>query len=382
MKKIFIISTSLFGITLLFLGVYNFAFRNNPNNPTVDGEKQVESKRETEKIFAENTKNAIISPVTDIPAYGPTLLDDSHIAYFNERSLKQASLGGGAEETLIKDLPGKILRAVWSPDRKQVLVSFDTGSGQRWYDLDLRDKSAKPLKTGVSSPTWSNLSERIFYFYADSVAKKISLNSAKPDGSDWKEVAPITIPGAFIATAPESAIISFWNKPSAFEETSLYTIPVSGGEPKRIFSGKFGADYLWSPDGTKILISNTLSKGGSEVRLGTVDRDGQGFQTIQAPTIVSKAVWSKDGKTIYYALPLSIPENAILPNDYFSRPIYSEDSFWKMDVTTGKNDRIVDPKEIGAGFDSIDPFLDRNENYLYFTDRISGKLYRVQLKTQ
>jgi len=53
-----------------------------------------------------------------------------------------------------------------------------------------------------------------------------------------------------------------------------------------------------------------------------------------------------------------------------------------MDVTTGKNDRIVDPKEIGAGFDSIDPFLDRNANYLYFTDRISGKLYRVQLKTQ
>lgn len=380
MKKIFIISTSLFGITLLFLGVYNFAFRNNPNNPTVDGKKQVESKQETEKIFTENTKIAIISPVTDIPAYGPTLLDDFHIAYFNERSLKQSSLGGGAEEILIKDLPGKILRAVWSPDRKQVLVSFDTGSGQRWYNLDLRDKSAKPLKTGIASPTWSNLSERIFYLYSDSAAKKISLNSAKPDGSDWKEVTPITTPDAFIATAPESATISFWNKPSAFEETSLYTVPVSGGEPKRIFSGKFGADYLWSPDGTKILISNTLSKGGSEVRLGTMDRDGQGFQTIQAPTIVSKAVWSKDGKTIYYALPLSIPENAILPNDYFSRPIHSEDSFWKMDVTTGKNERIVDPKEIGTGFDSIDPFLDRNENYLYFTDRISGKLYRVQIK--
>ena len=159
----------------------------------------------------------------------------------------------------------------------------------------------------------------------------------------------------------------------------MYTVPLSGGETKKIFAGKFGADYSWSPDGTKILISNTLSKGGTDTRLGIANQDGGEFRTLQAPTLVSKTVWSKDNKTIYYALPLSIPENSVLPNDYFSRPIHTQDSFWKMDVTTGKNDRLVDPSVIGGNYDSAGLFLDQNENFLYFTDRTSGKLYRIKL---
>jgi len=379
MKKIFIISASLFGITLLFLGVYNLAFRSNPNNPTVDAKKQVEAKQTADKLFTESAKVSAISPVTDVPAYGSTVIDDSHIAYFNNRSLKRASLGGGGEEVLIKDLPGKILQAVWSPDKTKTLVLFGTDSGERWFLLTLADGSVKPLKSGIESPTWSNLSERIFYLYSDPSGKKTEIDSAKPDGSDWKTVALITVQNASLATIPSSAILSFWNKPSAFEETSLFTVPISGGDATKIFSGKFGAGYSWSPDGTNILVSNTLSKGGGEVRLGIANQSGGEFRTVQAPTMISKVVWSKDGKTVYYALPLSIPENSVLPNDYFSRPIHTQDSFWKMDITTGKSDRLVDPNEIDGGYDSIDLFLDRNESFLYFTDRTSGKLYRIKL---
>ncbi|MEI7749733.1 MAG: hypothetical protein WCJ25_01910 [Candidatus Moraniibacteriota bacterium] len=379
MKRIFIISASLFGVTLLFLGVYNLAFRSNPSNPTVDAKKQAESKQVADKLFTENAKVSAISPVTDVPVYGPVAIDDSHITYFNNRSLKRASLGGGGEEVLIKDLPGKILQAIWSPDKTKALVLFGTDSGEQWFLLTLTDGSVKPLKPGIASPTWSNLSERIFYLYSDPSGKKTEIDSAKPDGTDWKTLSPIAIRNAVLAAVPSSATLSFWNAPSAFEETSLSTVPVSGGDTTKIFSGKFGTDYSWSPDGTKILISNTISKGGSEVRLGIANQNGGEFRTVQAPTIISKTVWSKDGKTVYYALPLSIPENAVLPNDYFSRPIHTQDSFWKMDVTTGKSDRLVDPSKIDGGYDSIDLFLDQNETYLYFTDRTSGKLYRIQL---
>lgn len=379
MKKIFFISISFFAVTLLFLGVYNFAFRSNPSNPTVDAKKQIDAKQATDQLFADNSKVAAVSPITDVPAYGATILDNSHIAYFNDRSLKRASLGGGGEETIIKNLPGKTLRAVWSPDKTKALVLFGTDSGERWFFLTLSDASVKPLPAAITSPVWSNLSERIFYLYSDASQKKIELDSAKPDGSDWKILAPVTIQNAFLATTPSSALLSYWNKPSAFDETALYTVPLSGGETKKIFAGKFGADYSWSPDGTKILISNTLSKGGTDTRLGIANQDGGEFRTLQAPTLVSKTVWSKDNKTIYYVLPLSIPENSVLPNDYFSRPIHTQDSFWKMDVTTGKNDRLVDPSVIGGNYDSAGLFLDQNENFLYFTDRTSGKLYRIKL---
>ncbi|NTW75348.1 MAG: hypothetical protein HGB34_00360 [Candidatus Moranbacteria bacterium] len=367
-------------ISALLVGTYFFAFKNDTKNATVDPEKSAETKRKEAASFSDNVVSDAISPVTDMPAYGGALIDDSHIAYFNERSLKRASLGGGAEEVLIPSLPGKILEAVWSPDRKQVLTLLDSGTERRWNLLDLSTKTVTQLKSGISSPRWSNLSERIFYSYSDPTTQTSELDTAKPNGSEWETIANTRMRGAFLSVVPQSALVSFWSAPSAFEETSLFTVPASGGEPRLIFSGKFGADYLWSPDGTKLLISNTLSKGGGDVRLGTANQTGGEFRTLQVPTMISKAVWSKDGKTVYYALPLSLPENAVLPNDYFSRPIHTHDSFWKIDVTTGKTQRVVDPEVVEGSYDSSGLFLGPDEEYLYFTDRITEKIFRIRIE--
>ena len=74
-----------------------------------------------------------------------------------------------------------------------------------------------------------------------------------------------------------------------------------------------------------------------------------------------------------------MPEGIVLPNDYFDRPIHTADSFWKMDVETGKRERIIEPENIPGDFDSIDLFLDPNEEFLFFTNRIDNKLYRIRL---
>jgi hypothetical protein len=379
MKRNLFITGSLLAIIALFAGVYVVVFKNNPSNPVADEKKRVESKQEEKELFSQNGSKAI-STVIDSATVGATILDDTHIVYFTDRQLKRASLGGGGEESILSELPGTVLDSVWSPDREQVLAQMETASGKKWFIIVPSEKTVTPLKAGVISPIWSNLSERIFYSYVDPKTGKSELDSAKPDGTDWKQVALMDAPSSFLSTVPSTAIISYWSKPSAFEATSLYTVPASGGTPKKIFSEKFGADYLWSPDGTKVLISNTLSKGGTETRLGIANRDGGEFKTLQAPTIVSKAAWSKDAKTVYYALPLSIPDHAVLPNDYFGRPIHTQDSFWKMDVATGKSDRVIEPDQIDGNYDSFRPFLDSDERYLYFTDRVSGKLHRISLK--
>ncbi|NTW30579.1 MAG: hypothetical protein HGA33_04825 [Candidatus Moranbacteria bacterium] len=380
MKRNLFITGSLLAVGALFAGVYVVVFKNNPSNPVADERKRVESKQEEAKLFSQNASGETVSTVIDSPTVGATILDENHIAYFADRQLKRTSLGGGGEEVILSDLPGEVLDAIWSPDRERVLALMETGSEKKWFLVVPSEKTTTSLKAGIISPVWSNLSERIFYSYADPKSGKAELDSAKPDGTDWKRVATMDEPSTFLSTVPATAIISYWNKPSAFEATSLYTVSASGGTPKKIFSEKFGADYLWSPDGTKVLISNTLSKGGTETRLGIANRDGGEFKTLQAPTITSKAVWSKDAKTVYYALPLSIPDHAVLPNDYFGRPIHTQDSFWKMDVATGKSDRIIEPDRIDGSYDSFRPFLGPDERYLYFTDRVSGKLHRIPLK--
>lgn len=379
MKKLFAISLGLFAVTLLFLGVYNFAFKNNPSNPTVDEQVRKDAKEEAEKGFLDKRKAVPVEKVTDTDTSGATTLDETFIGFFSGNSLKKASFGGGGEETLIDNLPGHVLRAAWSPDKEEALALIATAEGQRWYLVRTGDKAVIPLKAGLASPSWANIGGKIFYFYTDPVNGKTGINTANPDGSEWKEIGKSPFANPFIATVPNSATISFWTRPNGHEETNLYTIPAAGGEPKRIFSGKFGGNYLWSPNGELLLVSSVTEKSGGTIWLGLANSNGAEYHTIQIPTLASKAAWAKDSKTLYYALPLSMPEGIVLPNDYFDRPIHTADSFWKMDVETGKRERIIEPENVPGDFDSIDLFLDPNEEFLFFTNRIDNKLYRIRL---
>lgn len=380
MKKIFIVSLSVFSVTLLFLGVYNFAFKSNPRNPTVDEKLREAAKEEADALFEENRSQAgPVEAVSDMPVYGAAIIGENAIAFFRDGALRKFSYGGGGEETLIGDLPGKMLEHRWAPDRHAALALFERNGERRWHLVDLTNHSVTPLKKGLTAPTWSNLSEKIFYFY-DNGNGTMSIDSAKPDGSDWEEICQSpALRSPISRSVPGTALLSFWGRPSAFEEASLYTVPVTGGSPKPIFEGKFGADFLWAPDGGKVLVSNTIGRGGAEVRLGIANQNGGEFHTLLAPTFVSKTVWSKDGKTLYYALPLSLPENVVLPDDYFGQSLMTNDSFWKMDVSSGQSERLLLPGEVMEEFDGTDFFLDAEEHFLFFTNRRDDRLYRIRL---
>jgi len=107
--------------------------------------------------------------------------------------------------------------------------------------------------------------------------------------------------------------------------------------------------------------------------------NGGEFQSLMTPTFITKTVWSKDNKTIYFALPGSVPENSILPNDYFEKNLHSKDTFWKLDVTTGKKSRLAELKEVAQNFDSTNFILSPDESTLFFTDRSTKRLYRIEL---
>ncbi len=384
MKKIFYVALFLFVLTLLFLGVYNFAFVKNPNNPVVDQVKKDTTKAQTTADIAKTTAadTALIKEITNGPTVGANIASDNEILFFtSDGALKRVTIGGGAEETVMDGLSGTPTRAIWSPTGEKALVQLSTSGLSRWSFVDVSAKTVTPLKSEMSSPTWTSLGDRIFYLYTDGVSGKTALNSSKPDGSDWRAyVAPITSRKYYLSAVPKSAAISFWTQPDAFTETSLVSFTPTGTSVKKLFSGKFGANYLWSSDGNHLLISNTFAKGGGEFSLGITNANGGEFHPLNVPTFVSKVAWSSDGKSLYYALPLGIPSGAVLPNDYFGRPIHTSDSFWKMDIGTGKTDRIIDSRAIeGKDFDSIDLVLSPDEKYLFFTNRVDGHLYRIEL---
>ena len=61
-------------------------------------------------------------------------------------------------------------------------------------------------------------------------------------------------------------------------------------------------------------------------------------------------------------MPGNIPDSAILPNDWQEGKITTSDTFWKIDVSTGKKERLVDPEKIGAPMTRLILFFLKTKN--------------------
>lgn len=381
MKKVFYISLAFLVLVLIFLGAYNFAFKHNVNDPVAVPE-QKQALEEAAKEEAVPQVERFESPINEDIA-GAVTGPDGKLYYYSldDRALKRATLEGKDKETLLSDLPGTPAQIIWSPKRGRTLLQLSLSDGRiLWHYADLATKTLVPLKAEMSRIVWNNLGDRILYQYTDPATGARSLNAANPDGSDWKKLTDLGTRDSFIVAAPQSALVSFWGKPNALEAGTFETIGLTSGEGRKtLLSGKFGGDYLWSPDGNRVLVSASSEKGGHALTLGVMNANGGQLQDLFIPTLVSKVVWSEDSRTIYYALPGSLPDTAVLPNDYFAQSLSAKDSFWKMDIEAGKKTRLVELKDVTKSFDSEGLFLSQDERALFFTDRQSHRLYRIDL---
>lgn len=378
-KKIFFISLALFCIALLFFGIYNLAFK----KPTVVTPAVVEQKAPaviTPQVPPKISTDPIAA-ISDEAVLAPTLASGSNaIKYYSKNNGKvyQIDFDGNSKRTLSdKELIG-LSDVTWSFDKNKIITKFVSAGATKFYYYNYTELKNTPLDKNFAEVAWQNTGNRIFYKYSNPTTKKSTLNVSDPDGTNWKKLADLNFPVS-IAQIPQSGLVSFWNKPDAFFETNLKSIPLIGGEEKILLKGLFGADYLWNGNGTAALVSHSDVKGGTKIQLATINSNGGEFRDLNLPTLTSKCVWSKDNKTAYCAMPGEVPVSAIMPNDYDQGKIHTADTFWKIDTTTGEKNRIIDLAKITSKYDATDLFLDANESILFFTNRVDGKLYRITL---
>ena len=373
MKKIFIISAVLLVVVLFFLGIYNFAFKKGSTEAIVQQPKIEEKivQKKPEKITVVSGQ-AVISPFFD--------QKNETITYYSAKdgTVWQINFDGTGKKQIESTKLEGLKNVVWSPDHQKVLTMFEKEGKTSFYEYDYQSKKGTPLKSGLDTAVWDNMSAKIFYKYYDAATQKRSINIANPDGSNWQKLTDVDFRNVSISEIPSTSVVSYWNYPDAAQESYLQTVGIIGGEPKIVFRGRYGGDYLWSPDGTQALVSSLKSSGDKMTTLGLLAINGE-YHDLNIPTIVSKCVWSSDGKNIYYALPGGIPSNFIMPNDYQNDKFTTEDTFWKMEIATGKKERIIDIADILEKYDSTSLFLSSNNSSLYFVNKIDRKLYKLDM---
>lgn len=380
LKKIFIGSFSLFIISLLLWGIYWLSFRKPASPTTTTTEKKVVSTTLDENSKAKNTAAKIV-PLSDEPVLAATFFPEaSAIRYYAQKSGRayQINLDGQGKRIISdKELIG-LSGVNWSPSRNRVITQFAQNGSNKFFYYDYATNKGVQLKDNLDTVVWKS-DDQILYKYYDAKSGERSLNVAAPDGSNWKKLTNLSIKDLFVAPVPATGLASFWNRADANKETAFATVSILGAEPKTIFSGKFGADFLWNADGTKLLISHLDAKGGNKLTLAVVDNQGEQYKDLGIPTLANKVAWSKNNKTLYFALAGSIPANSVLPNDYWAKKFYTTDTFWKVNLETGEKERLVDLDKIKNQFDATDLFVNADESMLFFTNRVDGLLYRIDL---
>jgi hypothetical protein len=384
-KKIFIISAIALGVVLIFLGIYNFAFKTDssrtykvPASTNNFASNSSASPQKEEKAKSEDKIHLIL----DEPVISPSFIQDKKtIEYYspNDKGFFSFDTGSKAKSKIADEEIAGLKKVIWSPAGDEAILKVSKDGKDSLVFYNLADKAKKELNSGVEYVVWTNWGDKIIYKYFDSASNKKTVNIADPDGSNWKKLADVAWRNVSLAQIPSSSLVSFWNSPNAYEDTALETVGIAGGEINKIFSGRFGADYLWSPNGEKVLISSSDSKGGSKMFLGVANKNGGEYQNLNTFTLVSKCVWDKDNVNIYCALPNSIPNGSVMPNDYQEKKFTTIDTFWKINVANGKKDRIAELSDIKSDYDAANLFLSSGEDTLFFVNRIDGKLYGISL---
>lgn len=378
-KKTFYVSLLVFVIALLFWGVYNLSFKKTAS-PQEAAQAPSDNKQPT---TPKNNFDDPIAVVSDEGVIAPTLVPDGNaIKYYSASTGKvfQTDENGNGKKTIAeKELIG-IIDAFWSPDKTKVITKFKGADGNfKFYFYDYAADRATPLKSNIDQIAWNGNSNKIFYKYFDAATKKRTLSISEPDGSGWKDLSDVDFRDISISQVPKSGLVSFWNKPDSYTATNFDIIPLAGGDAKTVLKDLYGADYLWNNGGTNALVSYVTAKGGNQLQLATVNANGGEFTNLNIPTFASKCVWSKNDKTVYYALPGSIPSSGVMPNDYNDQKFQTTDTFWKIDMTTGEKTRIISLDKMEGAYDATELFLNNDESVLFFVNKADGKLYRILL---
>lgn len=378
-KKIFFISLFFFTLFLIILVAYKYAFKKDVSNPTSTDASPTQELDQVLEETAPAVSTKLENPINEEVIGAVTGPGGALFYYsFSDEALKKASFEGKDKEVLLSNLPGIVERVLWSPQRDALLLGLRQGGVLRFHHVDLTTKTLTPLKPAVSRAIWSQNGEKIYYQYTASNGER-SLDTANPNGSSFSTLVSMGTIDHFLSAVPQSGRVAFWTRPTGLETTILESVEKNGEDKKTLLTNRYGADYLWSPNGKYILFSALRERAGSDISLALMNENGGEIRDLSIPTLVSKAVWSQDSKTLYYALPGNLPSENVLPNDYYQKPLYSEDTFWKIDIETGQKSRLLELTEGSPLLDSSELFLSNKEDYLFFTDRKSKKLYRIEL---
>lgn len=378
-KIIFIISATLFLLLCGALAVQHFLFNGKSDGSAQNTPSEGAAAQLPSGTGSQPNQSGQLIKLVDGSVQGLALASDGgKLMYYQNGNFLTVALDGSNRNSIGAYPFRDIVDIKWSGDKKRAIVW--TKEGFYVYNLD-SDQVVK-LKEGIDIAAWGPGKDQILYKFFDSQSKTRSIHIASLSSDTDEKLKNIDYRKVDFILHPTSGELNYYPTADSFSEGELTSLRTDGSGEKRVFGGKFGADFLWSPNGKKLLVSFVSEKGGNKMELGSTNASGGEQKTYAFSTTVKKCVWSNDNVTVYcagFGVEGGLDDSYVLPNDWNSKKLDQGDTFWRINTEDGKKTRIIEISKITEKVDGENYILDPDEKYLFFIDRKKGGLYRLEL---
>jgi len=320
------------------------------------------------------------SLLTQTPILSPFLsADGTTIQYYNRADGKFYRVRpDGTVEALSDKVFFNVSNVTWAPDRNQAILEYPDGSNIL-YNFESSRQTTLPRHWQQFD--FSPQSDSIAFLSLGLDQDSQWLAVASADGSQSKPIEPLGENASKVQVdwSPNNQMIAFSRTgfPQSFGEQEIFLVGQRGENFRSLTVQGVGFKGQWSPDGNRILYSaaSAQNEWKPEVWIvdGSPDRIGVGKTTLGLSTWVDKCSFSGTS-TVFCAVPQELPRGVgLYPQAAGNVP----DHLWRVDLQTGERQRIAIPSE-NHTIDRI--VVSDDEQYLYFTDKISGQLYKIDLQ--
>ena len=322
----------------------------------------------------------VAAPVTSTAISNPTLSPAGQSSSFYhppDGQFYRVGPDGAAQE-----IDGRVFHNVqnvtWAGDRNRAILEYPDQS-KILYNFATQTQITLPRH-------WQNFSfsptgEQIAFLSLGLDEQNRWLAIANADGSKTQAIEPVgnNADKVQVAWSPNNQIVAFSRTGQAQGLNSQEVLFIGKNREnfKSLLVNGIGFLGQWSPDGERVLYSATSGDDDWKPRLwiagGDVDTIGDGKTQLALNTWADKCAFA-DAAAVYCAVPKNLPRGAGL---YRQASETTADDIYRIDTSTGAIALVGVPTE---NYTVGRIMVTEDGGYLYFTDRSSGQLYKINLR--
>ena len=305
-----------------------------------------------------------------------TLSSDGRIQYYNQSDGKFYKIDKDGKVVLLSDkvffsvedvtwAPGKDKAILEYPDGRKILYNFTTAKQaslpSHWQDFSFSPDSNQLVSKSIGldpNNSWLVVSN-------DDGSKAVAIEQI---GTNADIVYP--------AWSPAQQIIGLYTGGVDFNRQEIFFIGQNEENFKSTIIEGRGLEFKWSSEGDRLLYSVWNTEDNLNPRLwlvnASVDSIGQGRRSLDLMTWAHKCTFATN-TDVYCAVPESLPEGAGLFPELADQ---TRDILYKIDLKTGARKLLAIPD---GAYNVSEIMVPANQDVLYFTDKKTNELYKVDL---